>query len=314
MEHKLPLPRQSQVESADVTLAVYEWGNPEHTPIVFVHGYPDCSRVWHPVIAELAEQYHCITYDVRGAGQSTIPKGIASWSFANLSADLQAVMQATSPDRPVHLVAHDWGSIQTWESVTDPDLQNRISSYTTISGPCLDHIGMLFRSQLKNEGFKGFRKVTSQVLHSWYIILFHLPLLGPGAWQLGLDKKWPAILKKIENVAEAEPNPTQRKDGRFGVNLYRANFLKALFRPRERYTTVPVQLIVPTGDNYATVNLYEELSKWAPKLWRRDLDAKHWVPLSHAAELACWIKDFEAFLADGENGEAINQFKVQARA
>jgi len=305
--------RRSTIQSGDVNLAVYEWGNPDNTAIVFIHGYPDCSRVWHPVIAKLADRYHCIAYDVRGAGESSVPKGIKSWALEKLSADLKAVMAATTPNKPAHLVAHDWGSIQTWESVTDPELQDRISSYTTISGPCLDHVAMLFRSQLKT-GIKGFGKVSYQVLHSWYIILFQLPLLGPGAWQLGLDKQWPKLLKKVEGVEEAEPNPTQRKDGRFGVNLYRANFIKSLLKPRERYTTVPVQLIVPTLDNYATTNLYEQLSKWAPKLWRRDLPAKHWLPLSHPKALADWIAEFDHFLAKGAEDQAINQFKIKAQA
>jgi pimeloyl-ACP methyl ester carboxylesterase len=308
MQNILSDSTQTRVNSGDVSLAVYEWGNPDNTAIVFIHGYPDCSRVWHPVISELAPDYHCIAYDVRGAGESSVPKGISAWSVANLSSDLQAVINAKSPDRPVHLVAHDWGSIQTWESVTDPKLQTRISSYTTISGPYLDHVGMLFRSQLKSGKLAS---VASQVFHSWYIALFHLPLLGPSSWQMGLDKKWPAILNKIEGVQEAEPNPSQRKDGRFGVNLYRANVLKALLKPRERHTTVPIQLIVPSGDNYVTANLFDELTKWAPKLWRRDLDAKHWVPLSHAVELAKWIKEFDKFLANGQQDDVINRLKVE---
>lgn len=300
--------RKTYVNSGNIKLAVYEWGDNSKPTILCVHGYPDNHQVWNPVIERLHTQYHCVSYDVRGFGDSAVPKRIREWSLAHLSKDLQAVMNAVSPDQPVHLVAHDWGSIQTWESVTEPALQSRIASYTSVSGPCLDHVGMLFREQIKHGGVAGISKVLTQVAHSWYIALFQLPLLGPGAWQLGLDKQWPRILKKIEGVEESGPNLTQRKDGKYGVNLYRANFIRALLSPRERHTTVPVQLIVPTGDHYVTTNLFERLDKWAPKLWRRDIDAKHWLPLSHSDELATAIKEFESFVRDGDS--TFNQYKV----
>lgn len=301
--------RRSYVNSGGIKLAVYEWGDSRKPTLLFVHGYPDNHQVWNPVVERLQADFHCVSYDVRGFGNSAVPKRIRDWSLANLSKDLQAVMNAVSPSESVHLVAHDWGSIQTWESVTEPALQSRIASYTSISGPCLDHVGMLFREQIKHGGVTGISKVASQVAHSWYVALFQLPLIGPGAWQLGLDKQWPRILQKLEGVEERSPNLSQRKDGKYGVNLYRANFIRALLSPRERRTTVPVQLIVPSNDHYVTTNLFEQLDKWAPKLWRRDINAKHWLPLSHSEELASAIKEFEAFVR--ESNSEFNRYKVK---
>jgi len=43
--------------------------------VVLVHGFPDDQTVWEPVVTALPDDWHVITYDVRGAGRSTQPEG-----------------------------------------------------------------------------------------------------------------------------------------------------------------------------------------------------------------------------------------------
>jgi pimeloyl-ACP methyl ester carboxylesterase len=94
-----------RVTGAGVDLAVTEWGDPAAPTVVLVHGYPDTSALWRPVVAELEPRYHVVTYDVRGAGDSTAPDaGRAGYTLDLLVDDLAAVADATSPGRPVHLV------------------------------------------------------------------------------------------------------------------------------------------------------------------------------------------------------------------
>ncbi len=127
------------VEAGDVRLAVYVSGPHDAPPVVLVHGYPDSAAVWEPVRAQLDARYRVISYDVRGAGASDAPASRAAYRLERLAADLAAVADAPGGARPFHLVGHDWGSIQSWEAVTDPAFRGRIASYTSISGPCLDH-------------------------------------------------------------------------------------------------------------------------------------------------------------------------------
>lgn len=61
---------------------------------------------------------------------------------------------------------------------------------------------------------------------------------------------------------------------------YRANFIRCLCMPRKRYAHAPVQVIVPTLDKYVSPALSEDLSRWVPKYWRRELTARHQVPLT----------------------------------
>src|SRR5689334_14547632 len=127
-----------------VRLAVHERGDPEAAPVVAVHGYPDDHRVWDGVAEDLAADHRFLTYDVRGAGASDAPPTPAGYRIDRLVTDLGAVLAAVSPDRPVHLVGHDWGAIQAWPGVTDPAFASRVASFTSISGPCLDHIAAWF--------------------------------------------------------------------------------------------------------------------------------------------------------------------------
>src|SRR5205085_632647 len=101
---------------------------------------------WLPVVERLAGVFHCVAYDVRGAGGSGVPAAKEGYRVTHLVSDLVAVVDSASPTRPVHLVAHDWGSVQTWEAVllagSDPRLRGRVASYTTISGPALAHYAL----------------------------------------------------------------------------------------------------------------------------------------------------------------------------
>ena len=130
------------VDAGDVRLAVYVSGPRDAPPIVLVHGYPDSAAVWEPVRAQLDSRYRVISYDVRGAGASEAPVGRAAYRLERLAADLAAVADATCGAQPFHLVGHDWGSIQSWEAVTSAAFKGRIASFTSISGPSLDHASM----------------------------------------------------------------------------------------------------------------------------------------------------------------------------
>jgi len=281
--------RDSKVSRDGVDLAVRTWSSDKSPTVVLVHGYPDANHVWEKVAERLSRDFKVVAYDVRGAGNSSIPKGRAAYKLRQLRDDLHAVMDAVCPNEKVHLVGHDWGSIQTWESVTDPGAEQRIASYTTLSGPCLDHVGQWMKARLREQ---KVGTVLNQLAHSWYIGAFQLPVLAPTLWKVGLAKAWPQLLRRSENL-HSETSATQQQDGIHGIELYRANMRPALLKPRERYTKVPVQLIVAREDNYVRPAMLEDLHLWTDRLWRRELDCGHWGPLlQHPDVTAHWIREF----------------------
>lgn len=90
---------QHFIPSAGVTLAAYTWGNPKtaKATIVLIHGYPDSAKIWQEMAELLANDYYVISYDVRGSGESTIPKRIKQYDLSYLRQDLQAVIDTLAP-------------------------------------------------------------------------------------------------------------------------------------------------------------------------------------------------------------------------
>lgn len=281
------------IDAGDVRLAATRRGAPGPTrpTIVLVHGYPDNSEVWHAVAAQLAGRFDVVAYDVRGAGRSTAPRASAAYRLPKLADDFIAVIDAVSPQRAVHLVGHDWGSIQGWEFVTDPRLQGRIASFTSCSGPCLDHAAIALRELRGQRSLAALGQALRQLMASWYIGVFHLPWLPELAWRLWLGRAWPRYLRLTEGV-RARPNPTQVADGCHGVRLYRANILPTLRAPRPRDAHAPVQLIVPRHDRYVKPAVTEAMHRWTPQLWRRTVPAQHWLPLADPVGFAAMVSEF----------------------
>lgn len=269
------------VVSDGVRLAVYVSGPRDAPPMILVHGYPDSARVWEGMRRELETRYRVIAYDVRGAGASAAPRARADYKLAQLARDLIAVADATCGTQPFHLVAHDWGSIQCWEAVADAANAARIASYTSISGPCLDHV---FRARLS----------VAQSLRSWYIAFFHLPLVPQLIWRLGGAALWPWWLHRTEGV-RAQRDPAQLRNCINGLQLYRANFIACARAPRERRTQVPVQLIVPRFDRYVTPALAECATQWLGRHRREIIDAPHWTVVRDAPLIAARVQRFIAW-------------------
>jgi pimeloyl-ACP methyl ester carboxylesterase len=287
--------RPRTIESEGLRLLVREGGAAAAPTVVLVHGYPDTSQVWEDVAVRLRDRFHVVSYDVRGAGGSGSPAGREGFALDHLVADLGAVIDATSPGRPVHLVGHDWGSIQSWEAVTTDRLAGRIASFTSISGPCLDHAGHLSRRQ-RTSSLRDRGRFAVQAARSQYITLFHTPWIPELLWRSGWAGA--ALFGRLARRDGVEPRlghpaPTLHRDGAQGLELYRANMRERLGRPRERRTELPVQLIVPTRDVYVTPYLAEHApAPWVPNLRIHRIDAGHWVPRTHPAEVADLIAAF----------------------
>ncbi|MFC1412293.1 alpha/beta fold hydrolase [Streptacidiphilus sp. N1-12] len=287
--------RSTVTGPSGVPLAVYSAGDPARPTVLLVHGYPDTHTVWDDVAADLAADHQVVRYDVRGAGGSGRPGPVRDYRLDLLADDLFAVAQAVSPDRPVHLVAHDWGSVQSWEAVTTPGAEARIASFTTVSGPCLDHVGHWQRRRALRPTPRHLLQLANQMAHSWYIAAFHVPVLAPALWRFRLARRWPTLLRVVEGVPEraGHPQPTLAEDAVHGIKLYRANMLPRVLRPRSRPTRVPVQLVTLTRDNYVRPALNEDLERWAPGLRRRTMDTGHWAALLvRGPELAALVRSF----------------------
>ncbi|MFC9678824.1 SDR family oxidoreductase [Streptomyces sp. NPDC056948] len=299
--------RERWVRTGEVELCVAEMGDPRRPTVVLVHGYPDSKEVWSEVAARLAGRFHVVAYDVRGHGRSTAPRPLrGGFTLEKLTDDFLAVADAVSPDRPVHLVGHDWGSVQAWEFTTVRRTEGRIASFTSMSGPSLDHFGHWINRRVKRPTPRRVGQLLGQGAKSWYVYLLHTPVLPELAWRGPLGKRWPKVLERVEKVPrDGYPTSSLPSDAAHGAWLYRDNVRPRLRRPRpDAHAHAPVQLITPLEDRFLSERLHDELEQWVPRLTRRTLPAGHWIPRTRPDHLASWIGDFVTSVEDGRSPAA----------
>lgn len=277
------------VRNGDIEIAVYEQGNRAGETVLLLHGWPDSHHLWDGVVPFLTERFHVVSVDNRGHGKSTNPKSFRDFGLAELASDYLAVIAAVSPDKPVHVLAHDWGSVAMWEAVCEAGAEQKIASFTSVSGPNAEHLSKWARARLSRPTPKNVALALAQLGSIGYMFYFMTPGLPKAVFAVAMnERRWRAGLSRIEG---ADPDniflgPTFADDIGNGLRIYRANAIPALLRPRDRFTDVPVQVIIGTRDPAVRQSGYDDELKWAPTMWRRVVKGGHWLPFTHPELLA----------------------------
>lgn len=304
--------RPRTVEHDGISIAVFEAGTPGKTPLLLLHGWPDTHELWSAVAADLVDRFHLIAYDTRGYGGTTRPRSVDRYRLPQLAGDLFAVARATSPDRPVHVLAHDWGSVQAWEAVTTVGAERYVASFVSISGPNLDHLGAWVRERLARPTPSSLRAAFSQAASSAYTALFQLPVVPVAVTKiLGLPGVWPRFINLIEgtprtNVVVA---PTFRSDTTAGLAYYRANIRPALSHPDPRATEIPLLEVVNHRDIALRPPIFDNSRRYARNLWRIDTAMGHWLPFSRPDFIADITTRFVGSL-EGTTDPEIDRLRV----
>lgn len=279
------------VSRAGAELHVVEGGVPSAPTLLFVHGFPDAHSCWDEVIGLLSGRYHVVAYDIRGVGGSTSSGSPGEYALAELALDLGAVIEAVSPNDPVHLVGHDWGAFQCWEAVLTDGVRERVASFTSLAGPRLDAMrGWALRRLRRGD----LRALAGQARRSWYIGAFQLPRLPERVLAAGGAEAWRRALRRLEGVEPRPGHPAETfvSDAVAMLALYRTNFPDpAAAAPDRGPADTPVQLIVATRDRYESTALFDDAHDWATRLWRRDLDSGHWLQRTHPGQVAQFISE-----------------------
>src|SRR4051794_13639866 len=270
------------VRSGEVELAVFVGGNPDGPTVVLVHGWPDTHHLWSGVVDELAEDFRVVAYDTRGQGQSTDPGRVDAFALPELAKDFFAVADAVSPDEPVHVLAHDWGSVQVWEAVSQDAAEQRIASFTSISGPNLDHLGAWVHRSVTRPTLARVGAVLAQGLASSYVGVFVSPLAPPLFRNLADRKRWTDFLRRTEGFEPPEDAVAETlvDDMVSGLRYYRANVGLHRRAPRPRRIDVPVLHLTPPRDRAVRPASLEESSRRVRSLERVDVPYGHWVPMA----------------------------------
>jgi pimeloyl-ACP methyl ester carboxylesterase len=265
LPHLRHVPREETDHPFD--LAVFEGGAAEGPVVVLVHGWPDTHRMWDGVAELLAADHRVVAYDTRGQGASATDAPDAAFTVDVLADDLFAVLDAVAPGEPVHLVGHDWGSVQAWEAVCRPDAEERIASFTSISGPHLDHVAHWVRRTVVRPSPRGVAALLAQAVSSSYVPFLVSPLAPP-------------LLGMLD------------RDAASGLRYYRGNLRRRAPRSAPPRTSVPVLQLALTRDVAIRHASLAASDPWADRLERRELPHGHWVARTHPDVVAAEVADF----------------------
>lgn len=281
----------STITASDgVTLAVHRYTDidPARPTILAIHGFPDNHHVWDGVAHELTgKPYNVVAYDVRGAGESTRPAKRSGYLFAQLISDIGAVIDSLGVG-PVHLLAHDWGSIQAWAAVTDDSVMGKVASFTSISGPHLNYAGAFLRSARTP---RAVAQVIRQLISSGYIGFFLCPGVPELSFRSHVGMKVVEALERIgRSSTRSQRHDTLRSvaDYVHGLNLYRQNMPAPMLAPGRQLpeTTVAVQTLVPRRDIFVTPAL-QRFTGAIPNGGRViEIEGGHWVVTSRPDVIA----------------------------
>jgi short-subunit dehydrogenase/pimeloyl-ACP methyl ester carboxylesterase len=279
--------------SDGVNLAVHRYAEIDtaRPTILAIHGWPDNHHVWDAVAEEFcgryAGRYNFVAFDVRGAGESSRPAKRSGYAFPYLVSDIGAVIDSLRVEQ-VHLLAHDWGSIQAWAAVTDDSVMGKVASFTSISGPHLQYAGAFLRSARTP---RAVVQVARQLIGSGYIGFFLCPGMPELAFRSRLGVK---VVEAFERIGRSSTRSQHRTAPRSitdyvnGLNLYRENMPAPFLAMRAQLpkTTVAVQVLVPRRDIFVTPALQRFTGAIPAGGQVISIEGGHWVVTSRPEVIA----------------------------
>jgi pimeloyl-ACP methyl ester carboxylesterase len=172
---------ERMVAVAGLNVHVVEAGS--GLPVLLLHGFPQSSREYATVMADLSLSARVIAPDLRGAGQTDAPA--QGYDVDTLIADVIALLDALGLDR-VALVAHDWSALIGFElCLRHPD---RVSHYVAIAVPA-----PYIRMTPKLAG-----ALLRAMPHLWFQWVIATPGVGPWLLSRGRQRLAYWLLRSVE--------------------------------------------------------------------------------------------------------------------
>ncbi|MFM2438650.1 MAG: hypothetical protein RLZ55_1473 [Actinomycetota bacterium] len=165
----------------DVSLA----GPEDGTPVVLLHGFPQDHTCWDEVVADLAAAgYRTIAPDLRGYSPGARPPRAADYQQGAIVADVLGLLDVLGHDS-AHIIGHDWGGASAWALASAaPD---RVRTLSVLSTP--------YPAAMAAVALR-----STQLLKSWYMGLFQIPLVAERALQPG-GPMWRAMMRGLPRAS-----------------------------------------------------------------------------------------------------------------
>ncbi len=235
---RVMLERMDRFRRGELVFDVLDEGPADGPVVVLLHGFIQFNTSWNAVISRLtAEGYRCLAPNQRGYSHGARPTRRRDYRQRELVRDVQALIDASGAQR-VHLAGWDWGASVAWALAAESP--ERLTSLTAMSIP---HPAAMLKAMA----------TSRQVLASWYVPFFNLPLI-PERILLGRDRT--AVRLRKMALSGGQPSDAAERDiqamiepgaltaalgGHRGIPL-------SDMRPALRRVTVPTMFIWGDGN------------------------------------------------------------------
>lgn len=278
---------ESFVKTNGIRLHVMQAGPSNGKPVVLLHGFPEFWYGWNKQMTALAEAgFRVIVPDQRGYNLSDKPKGVESYSLAELTADITGLLDALGHDK-AYLAGHDWGAAVAWTlAVVRPE---RFHKLAILNVP---HPRVMSDT---------VRRDPRQMLKSWYIGFFQFPWIPEAALGGSSAAGMERLLRNSGHVNTfsvadfAEYHKAWSQPGTLTgmINWYRAILRRRPDMPDDPRVRIPTLMMWGAQD----VALARGMAR--PSIDYCDdgkliffEDATHWVQHDRAADVSALLVEF----------------------
>jgi pimeloyl-ACP methyl ester carboxylesterase len=255
--------------------------------MLMLHGFPEFWYSWRHQIPEFAQDYKVVALDQRGYNDSDKPTDLSAYRLSELVEDVRRVILGLGYQRCI-LVGHDWGGAVAWNvAYAYPELVERLIVLN------LPHPAK----------FAAGLRTPQQLLRSWYIFFFQVPLLPELAlqafdYQLLADAFRNMAIDKTA-ITDADLTAYKQAAAKPGaltamINYYRANILQPQLVSRD-WGTLAVQTLLIWGEEDAALGkeLTYGTEAYVPNLTVRYIpQCSHWVQQEQPALVNRYIREF----------------------
>ncbi|MBW4582567.1 MAG: alpha/beta hydrolase [Tildeniella nuda ZEHNDER 1965/U140] len=243
----------------------------EGSLMLLLHGFPEFWYSWRHQIPAFANDYKVVALDLRGYNDSDKPDAQSAYVMVEFIKDIKGVIEGLGYDRCV-LVGHDWGGAIAWSfAYAYPALVDRLIVLN------LPHPAK----------FAEGLRTPQQLLRSWYIGFFQLPILPELLIQLNDFQMLEAAFKGMavdkttfsDDDIEAYKNAFAKRNAlTAALNYYRNVFAQGLTTTDWGILHVPTLMIWGEADTALGKELTYGTEKYVQDFRIRYIpNCSHWV-------------------------------------
>jgi pimeloyl-ACP methyl ester carboxylesterase len=253
--------------------------------LLLIHGFPESWYSWREQIPLLAEEFKVVAIDMRGYNLTDKPQKIEDYKVEKLVEDIKALIYAFDEEKAT-VIAHDWGAAVAWVfAMQEPEMLEKL-----VIMNCPHPAGM----------FKAL-KTSKQLLKSWYMLYFQLPVIPEYLMSIGDYKPFAETLAKTSEKPELAFNEEDREHFRESISMPGANTAMINYYRALRYVSdtdfkkvkAPTLLIWGEKDKFLLKNTIDGIENFVPDITIKLFpDASHWVHRDEPEAVNKALKEF----------------------